>query len=67
MKITFCLKNGDSITMQCAEFEVNTRTTTGELVGFSAKSITENKILYIDTRDISCIYRHLNDELEGGE
>ena len=63
MKIVFCFKNGTQLVITCDEFSL-TQNGLGEYVGYEIKGITDNKPLYVNWNDITCIYRVMEGEAE---
>ena len=56
MKIVICFKNGFNLTVTCEEFSL-TKNGLGDYTGYEIKGITDNKPLYVNWSDITCIYR----------
>lgn len=63
MTICTVFKNGYVQKMKCESFSIE-RSVTGEVTGYEAKGITENKIIFLDFNEILCIYRVMSDEVE---
>ena len=63
MTICFMFKQGYELAMKCEEFTLR-RNELGEVEGFDAKGVTENKIIDLNFNDVSCIYRVLSDEVK---
>lgn len=61
MTIVFVFKNGCEVRMKCKEFTIE-RNKLGQLQGWEAKGISENKVLEMDMFEILCVYRVLSDE-----
>ena len=62
MKITIVFKNGFQLNIECEEFEFNS--CLGIPSGYSIKGIKDNKPIYIDWEDVSCVYRNMRGENE---
>lgn len=67
MTIVFRFRDGDGfeLKMKCKSFTVE-RNGLGEICGYKAEGITENKPIDFKFEDIMCIYRVLSDEEDGG-
>ena len=63
MKIVFCFKNGLNLTVTCDEFSL-TKNGLGDYTGYEIKGIKDNKPLYVDWKDVSCIYRVMGGDAE---
>lgn len=63
MKIVFCFKNGTQLVITCDEFSL-TKNGLGDYTGYEIKGITDNKPLYINWSDITCIYRVMEGSAE---
>lgn len=61
MTIRFLFKNGHHVDMKCTDF-VAKFGIDGNMVGYNAKGITENKIIDIDLNELVCVFRLLSDE-----
>lgn len=61
MTIVLLFKSGKEVHVKCDKFDIE-RNGLGVMTGFSAKGITENKFLYVDMKELDCIYRVLSDE-----
>lgn len=61
MTVVFVFKNGFELPMKCKEFELQ-KDAFGNVDGFSAKGVVENKPVSLNMRDILCIYRIMSDE-----
>lgn len=61
MTIVFVFKNGFELRMKCREFTLQ-RNVLGEVSGYEAKGITENKPIEFDFDNVLCVYRVLSDE-----
>ena len=65
MTICFVLKNGQEVRMKCEKFTAKVDKLTHHLTGYEFTGATENHILWIDFKEISCIYRVVSDEKRG--
>jgi len=65
MTIVFRFRDGFELKMKCKSFTVE-RNGLGEICGYKAEGITENKPIDFKFEDIMCIYRVLSDEEDGG-
>lgn len=63
MKIVFCFKNGTQLAITCDEFSL-TQNGFGEYTGYEIKGIKDNKPLYINWKDVTCVYRVLEGDAE---
>ena len=63
MKIVICFKSGGQLTVTCDEFSL-TKNLCGDVAGYEIKGVKDNKPLYIDFGDISCIYRVMEGDVE---
>lgn len=61
MTIVFVFKSGYEVRMKCEKFTIN-KNGLGQLQGWKAEGISENKVLEMDVSEILCIYRVLSDE-----
>lgn len=64
MTIVIVFDSGYEVRMKCNEFALS-RGPLGDINGYEAKGITENKILEFNPDHIVCVYRVMSDE--GGD
>ena len=60
MKIIIVFKNGFQLNITCEEFTINTQF--GEPYDYSISCIHDNKPLYIDWKEVVCVYRDMRSE-----
>lgn len=63
MIIVFVMKDRTILEMECEEFSIS-KTARGELEGFIAKNVTNNRPIYFPVKNISYIYQK-NEEARG--
>ena len=61
MKVIVHFKSGLELPITCEEFSVDTCPLTGELDGYTIKGIKDNKPVYMDTAQVDCIWRELDE------
>lgn len=62
MRVVIVFKNGFKLNINCREFALEK--CLGTPTGYSIKGIEDNQPVYIDWKDVSCVYRDLKGEEE---
>ena len=63
MTICIVFKNGYMQKMKCESFSIEYNTT-GDVIGYEAKGITENEMIFLNFNEILCVYRVMSDEVK---
>ena len=61
MKVIIHFKSGLELPITCEEFSIGTFTLTGKLDSYTIKGIKDNKPVYIDTTQVDCIWREVDE------
>ena len=65
MRIIVRFKSGFELPITCDSFGLTHHSATNEIIGYEAKGIKDNKLIFFRSEDVECVFRDMT--IEGRE